>query len=43
VTERLQHLNLGWLYVALIAAGALGGGLSAAVSCLIDWRRGRRT
>lgn len=40
--DRLNHVNLGWLPLALIAAGAIGGGISAAVSCLIDWRRGRR-
>jgi hypothetical protein len=41
--DRLNYINLGWLPLALIAAGAFGGGISAAVSCLIDWRRGRRT
>ncbi|HEY9372834.1 hypothetical protein [Streptomyces sp.] len=41
--DRLNHLNLGWLYLGLVAAGALGGGLFAAVTCLIDWARGRRT
>jgi hypothetical protein len=41
--DRLNDLNLGWAYVALIATGAVLGGLSAAVGCLIDWARGRRT
>lgn len=41
--EALQHLPLWWLWLALIAAGAVVGGACAAVSCLIDWARGRRT
>ncbi|MFJ7963187.1 hypothetical protein [Streptomyces sp. NPDC096324] len=41
--DRLQHLNLGWLYVALIAAGAIGGALGAALSLLADRKPGRRT
>jgi hypothetical protein len=43
MTDRRNPRPRGWLPLALIAAGAVGGGLSAAVSCLIDWRRGRRT
>jgi hypothetical protein len=41
--DRLNDRPRAWLPLALIAAGAVGGGISAAVSCLIDWRRGRRT
>lgn len=40
---RLEHLPIAWLYVALVAAGAVGGGLYAAVDCLVTWARGRRT
>jgi hypothetical protein len=43
VSERLNHLSLVWAYVALIATGAVLGGLYAAIACLIDWARGRRT
>lgn len=31
------------LYLALIAAGAIVGALTAAGSCAIEWTRGRRT
>jgi len=41
--DRLQHIPLVWLYVALVAAGAVGGGLFAAGSLAVDWWRGRRT
>jgi hypothetical protein len=41
--DRINHLNLGWLWLAVVAAGAAAFGLYAAVSCLIDWARGRRT
>jgi len=41
--ETLQHLNLGWLWLAAVAAGAAAGGLYQAVHCLVDWARGRRT
>ncbi|MFD4547211.1 hypothetical protein [Streptomyces sp. NPDC058466] len=41
--DRLNHANLVWAYVALIATGAVLGGLYAAIGCLIDWARGRRT
>lgn len=41
--ERLQHLNLGAAYLALIAVGAIGGATVAAGRCAIAWARGRRT
>ncbi|MEU9470486.1 hypothetical protein AB0D78_28480 [Streptomyces avermitilis] len=41
MSERLQHLNLGWLYLALIAAGAVGGGIAEAVHLLVERRGGR--
>jgi hypothetical protein len=40
--ERLEHIPLGWLYLALIAAGSLVGALCGLIS-LIDWPRRRRT
>ena len=41
--DRINHLNLGWLWLLAVGAGAAAGGLYAAVDCLIDWARGRRT
>lgn len=38
-----REITLGRLYLALIAAGAVTGGLVAAAHCGIDWARGRRT
>lgn len=43
MTEYLQHLSLWWLWLAAVAAGVVSGGLCAAVSCLVDWARRRRT
>lgn len=40
---RLEDRSLGRLYIALIAVGAVAGGLVAAGTCLADWARGRRT
>lgn len=39
--DRLNHLNLAWLYVAGIAFGALCFGLGAGIGALLN--RGRRT
>jgi Na+(H+)/acetate symporter ActP len=39
----VESRPLGHLYLALIAAGALAGALTAAGSCAIEWARGRRT
>lgn len=41
--DALQHMNLGWLYLGIVAAGAIGGGLYAAIGCLVDHMRERRT
>jgi hypothetical protein len=41
--DALNHLNLWWLWLAAVAAGAVAGGLTAAVNCIIGWARGRRT
>jgi hypothetical protein len=41
--ERLQHIPLVWLYLAVVAAGAVGGGLYAAVTLVAEWFTGRRT
>lgn len=41
--DRLNDLNLVWLWLAAVAAGAVAGGITAAFHCLIDWARGRRT
>jgi ABC-type uncharacterized transport system permease subunit len=41
--DRFNDLNLWWLWLAAVAAGAVAGGLTAAVNCLLDWARGRRT
>lgn len=41
--DRLNDISLGVAYLVLVAAGALLGGLTAAVGCLVDWARGRRT
>ena len=41
--DRLNHVNLWWIFPRLIAAGAVGGGAFEATSCLITWTRGRRT
>jgi len=38
--DRLQHFNLVWMYLALVAAFAAGGGISAAVILL---KHGRQT
>lgn len=39
--DRFNHLNFGLVYLALVAAGAVGGGISAAVILLKQ--HGRRT
>jgi hypothetical protein len=40
--ERLEHIPLAWLYLALIAAGSLVGALCG-LATLIDWTPWRRT
>jgi hypothetical protein len=40
---RLEDRSLGRLYLALIAVGAVAGGLVAAGTVVADWARGRRT
>jgi hypothetical protein len=40
MSDRLNNLNLVWAYLALIAAGAVGGGISAAITLRKQhWRR----
>jgi ABC-type uncharacterized transport system permease subunit len=40
--DRLNELPLWWLYIALVAVGAIGGGLCAAIDLLIRAVAGRR-
>ena len=37
--DRLNELPLWWLYLALVAAGAIVGGLSSAIDLLFRGRR----
>lgn len=41
--DRLNDINLAYLWLAAVAAGAVAGGITAAVNCLIDWAHRRRT
>jgi hypothetical protein len=40
--ERLNELPLWWLYIAMVAVGAIGGGICAAIDCLVRAVLGRR-
>lgn len=41
--DDLNNINLAWAYIALVAAGAIGGGISALAILLRQHRAGRRT
>lgn len=41
--DRLNHIPLWWIFPAVVAVGAIGGGAFEATRCLIGWARGRRT
>lgn len=40
--ERLNALNLGWQYAALVATGAVIGALWQTARCINDWARESR-
>lgn len=42
MTEYLQHVNLGWLWLAAVAAGAAAAGLYTAVDYGVRAGRSRR-
>ena len=39
--DRLNHINLAYLWLAAVAAGAIAGGLYAAVDSLVRYTRDR--